>query len=138
MLRNEGQEQRHDLYEDSLRSARLLGVEVHLSGSMPETGEARRIVSMAIETCATNTVRHAGGNLLFVTCRQDGDRYTLLFRNNGERPKKPIRESGGLANLRAETERIGGTMYVHGRPAFVLMLELPDERNRFGADATLW
>ena len=118
---------RRDEYALMLETARTLGVTVHVEGAMPEREPARHILTVAIHECFTNTLRHAHGSALFVRIREAEDRVTAVLSNDGEQPKGPIRERGGLSSLRELAERAGGRMHVQTAPDFSITLELPKE-----------
>ena len=65
---------------------------------------------------AANAVKHAGGDEITVSFSDGG----FVITNNGEAPKKPIEESGGLLSLRRLVEEEGGEMSVTGDPVFSL------------------
>ena len=49
----------------------------------------------------------------------------MRFTNNGRPPAAPVKETGGLANLRRRIEAIGGTMTINSAPQFEMILHLP-------------
>ena len=72
----------------------------------------------------TNVVKHANGNELYVTVREDGKTLTASFTNNGNPPSGEIAEGGGLSSLRTLVEREGGIMTIRSKPAFSLELTM--------------
>ena len=54
-------------------------------------------------------------------------RDVAVFVSDGEPPAGPVRETGGLANLRALIERQGGQMEIESAPVFRLVLRLKKE-----------
>ena len=79
----------------------------------------------AVHECLTNTVKHAGGDRLWLTLRSDGSILTAELTNNGAPPQGSIRETGGLLNLRRTVENAGGNMTTETAPRFLLRVELP-------------
>lgn len=114
-----------DPLEDTIRMARRIGVVVDITGPLPESGQARALIVQAVEQCATNTVRHAGGDRLSVTITGSGPQITAVFTNNGSVPKGPVVETGGLAVLRKAVEEAGGCMTIRSKPAFLLSITVP-------------
>lgn len=112
------------------RAARSVDVEILLDGTLPEQEETRAVVISAVHECLTNTVKHAGGDRLWLKLRSDGAVLTAELTNNGTPPKGPIRATGGLLNLRRAVERAGGTMTTEAAPRFLLRVELPEGGNR--------
>ena len=75
----------------------------------------------------TNTLRHAHGDRLRLSVTDTGSCLLAEFTNNGEQPKAPIRETGGLATLRKIAEQAGIRMDLSSDPAFSLILTIPKE-----------
>lgn len=111
-------EEHDDLLTEVLWMARSIGVTVELHGSLPESKEQRTILAHAIQECAANTVKHAGGDRLNVTLSEN----EIDITNNGKPPKGEIAESGGLLSLRRSAEEAGGTMTVQSQPEFRLTI----------------
>ena len=114
-----------DALADTIDTAAAIGVDVTISGRVPLEEPARHLLASAVQECAANAVKHAGGTALSVRIGQTfgGMRFTL--ENDGAPPAGPVRESGGLVSLRALTKIRGGRMYVRSLPAFRLDIFLP-------------
>ena len=115
---------REKLYE----SADSSGVTVRIRGTEPANGAAD-LMYAAMQVCLNNAIQHAQATELMTNIWEDGDRYTVLIRNNGRPPEKTITEGGGLSNLRRRIERIGGTMTVQSLPEFALVIGIPNRGN---------
>ncbi|MBR3430449.1 MAG: hypothetical protein IKG87_10155 [Clostridia bacterium] len=118
--RNEG-----DPVEEAVRAARRIGVAVEIRGAVPAAEPARGLIAQAIVQCASNAVRHAGGDRLDTVITESEAAVTAAFSNNGTPPKGPVTETGGLAVLRKAVEEAGGSMAIQSEPAFCLTLFLP-------------
>ena len=114
-----------DPLEEAMRTARRIGVSVAITGDIPEAEPARVLIAQAVEQCAANTVRHAGGDRLTVVLTGSDAEVSAVFTNNGTPPKGPIVETGGLAVLRRTVEGAGGAMTVKSDPAFRLSITIP-------------
>lgn len=114
-----------DALAGAVDMAEAIGVEVTLTGPVPREEPGRGLLAAAIQECAANAVKHAGGTALSVRIarEENGTRFTL--ENNGAPPAAPIREAGGLLSLRTLTESRGGRMEVTGEPVFRLDIILP-------------
>ena len=115
---------REKLYE----SADSSGVTVRIRGAEPANGAAD-LMYAAMQVCLNNAIQYAQATELMTNIWEDGDRYTVLIRNNGRPPEKTITEGGGLSNLRRRIERIGGTMTVQSLPEFALVIGIPNREN---------
>ena len=115
---------REKLYE----SADSSGVTVRIRGAEPTNGAAD-LMYAAMQVCLNNAIQYAQATELMANIWEDGDRYTVLIRNNGRPPEKTITEGGGLSNLRRRIERIGGTMTVQSLPEFALVIGIPNRGN---------
>ena len=111
---------REKLYE----SADSSGVTVRIRGAEPANGAAD-LMYAAMQVCLNNAIQYAQATELMANIWEDGDRYTVLIRNNGRPPEKTVTEGGGLSNLRRRIERIGGTMTVQSLPEFALVIGIP-------------
>ena len=115
---------REKLYE----SAESSGVTVRIRGTEPANGAAD-LMYAAMQVCLNNAIQHAQATELMTNIWEDGDRYTVLIRNNGRPPETTITEGGGLSNLRRRIERVGGTMTVQSLPEFALVIGIPNRGN---------
>ena len=115
-----------DALADAVDMAEAIGVEVTITGRAPAEEPGRGVLAAAIQECAANAVKHAGGNALTVRIAREADGLRFTLENNGRVPAQPIRESGGLLSLRALTESKGGRMEVTSVPAFRLTIFLPE------------
>ena len=59
-------------------------------------------------------------------CRitEAGGKMCIEIENDGESPKKPIIEGGGLGNLHRMVQGAGGIMDIQSQPVFKIKLEL--------------
>lgn len=127
VLKNEASPEKPRTDWELLRkAAQSVDVEIVLSGELPENERQRAVVISAVHECLTNTVKHAGGDRLWLTLRRGGNMLTAELTNNGAPPKGPIRETGGLLDLRRAVEKAGGTMTTEAAPRFLLRVELPE------------
>ena len=129
LLMREGEEPddvARDPVDDALTAARAMGVTVAVSGEMPDSDIMRKLLGQAIRECAANAVKHASGDRMDVTLSREDESIKASLSTNGDPPKMPIRESGGLLNLRRSVEAAGGTMTVTADPQFTLTIILPD------------
>jgi hypothetical protein len=124
-----------DQLADAVEMAKAIAVRVKINGMIPETGELRDILASAINECATNTQKHAGGDTLTVTTEEKGDTVIFIFTGNGQPPEKDtagsgsvpentIRETGGLASLRTLVENAGGTMEIKAEEDFTVIIRM--------------
>ena len=130
LLMREGEEPNDalpDSIERAVSAAREMGVTVSVSGELPTGRNIFALIDRAIRECAANTVKHAKGDRLEVriSCEEADVRVTLT--GNGEPPDGPIRESGGLLNLRLSIEAAGGTMEVSAEPRVTVTMSIPEE-----------
>ena len=126
-LLGEAQQQEGDLLQEALQNAQKIGVDTDISGDIPENHAVRGLLAQAIDQCAANTVRHAGGDRLFVKITEEQGGIFAEFSNNGKAPEGPVTETGGLAALRRATEAAGCTMTIQSDPAFLLTIFIPKQ-----------
>lgn len=123
MLRLESESPKNDEPLDMLmKAAHSVGIEICITGQMPEQEDANRLFFEAATEALTNAVRHADAKKLCIAFSEDDSSYSVCFMNDGKQPQNKIVEGGGLGSLRQKTEQIGGTMEVLYQPEFVLKL----------------
>ena len=116
-----------DPYDALLAEAAALGVEIRLDGMLSIEPEIYDLVVQAIRECLTHCVRHAHGAAVFVRITGIPGGYTVVITNDGEKPRGPIREGGGLSALRQRIEHAGGEMSLSHYPEFLLHFTLMRE-----------
>ena len=117
--------------EDPIRlavsRAEAIGVEVRISGPLPEDEKIRLLLGDAIRECAANTVKHGGGDTLEVRIERTDGALLLSLSNNGSATSEHVRETGGLLSLRKEAEAQQGTMSVMSLPVFTVTFTFPED-----------
>lgn len=129
ILTNMTVENLEDLYQNTGKHARELGIEIHLEGEAPKNSTYRLLLDRVIRECVTNCARHAHGSDVNVTIEEDSEAYSIRITNNGELPKPKAREGGGLSSLRRALESEGCTMVTVFEPAFCLRLRMPKRQS---------
>ncbi|MBQ9228144.1 MAG: ATP-binding protein [Eubacterium sp.] len=113
-----------DRLETLYKAAKAVDVTLRIDGEIPQEPRLNRLVAQAINECLTNTVKHADGSELNVRLTEQDGIIVVELTNNGRQPKKPIKEKGGLRNLRTSVELYGGMMEVIAQPRFLLRIKL--------------
>lgn len=126
-LKDDRENQAEDEFSVLLHSADDLGVRIETEGSPPEDEALRKVVATGLHECLTNLLRHAHGDLLRVALRWQSEGLIVIYSGNGDPPKGPIRETGGLRILRTMTEQLGGTMELSADPTLRVTLTFPKE-----------
>ena len=72
-------------------------------------------------------MRHGGADCLTIDIRDEDGHYYVEIRNNGKKPGAPIREGGGLGNLRRRLEQEGAQMKIDSSDGVTLILTIPKE-----------
>lgn len=114
-----------DEWEAMEKRAKELGIKVCLDGPLPADAFLRHLLILSVRECATNCVRHAGGDKVFVSIRPGAESITWVITNSGKAPSDEIIEGGGLSGLRRRLEQEGGTMKVASAPRFALTVTMP-------------
>ena len=130
LLMQEGEEPNDALpnsIERAVSAAREMGVTVSVSGTLPAGKTVCGLIDRAIRECAANTVKHASGDRLDVRISREDDSVRVTLCSSGKPPTGPIRESGGLLNLRRSIESAGGSMEVSAAPRVTLNIVLTEE-----------
>ena len=115
-----------------IQDAGAVGVQVRLSGSLPQSEELSFVFLIALRECLSNGVRHAGATELWAEMEEDGGAFSIHITNNGTPPKGEVVPKGGLHNLYRYVLGCGGRMEIQSQPAFALRVTLPKEENPSG------
>ncbi len=129
MLKGEvGKTDEEDSMKELLQTADAIGAKIKIFGKMPADLTQKNLLVLAMRECLMNTIRHAGGDTVFVQIEKKKTFFIIEITNNGQIPKIPITEGGGLSSLRKKMERVGGEMSITIVPRFCLKLKIPVER----------
>lgn len=135
LLKNEERESWQEPCFFSLTHADSLGIRIELNGELPEDETLVSVADTAITVHVTNVLRHAEGDTAYISIEKTPEGYVMCFTNNGTPPCEPVKETGGLANLRRLTEKIGGAMTINSSPQFEMILHLPEKaKGEYGQD----
>ncbi len=116
--------QKNDDYALMFKTAKDVGVNIMVQGILPQDQDRKRIISTAMHECITNTIRHAGGDELYIKIIEMKGSLIAEFTNNGKAPDKQIRLTGGLDMLRCMVEDYGGVLQVESAPIFKLIIKI--------------
>ena len=106
------------------KDAEKWNLELQILGKIPNQTVIQNIFYAAIREALTNTVKHTKGTKVMCRITEVGGKMCIEIENDGESPKKPIIEGGGLGNLRRMVQGAGGIMDIQSRPVFKIKLEL--------------
>ena len=120
-----GDEDETDAFRELSHAAEAIGAGIELTGELPKSPSALRLLTAAMRECLTNAVRHAGGRRIFVRVCVRGTFAEAVITNDGRPPEREITEGGGLSSLRARIESSGGQMRIQSLPAFSLCVTIP-------------
>lgn len=109
------------------RVAGMIGCRVQFVGRQPSERKPLLLLYAAVREALTNAVRHAGADCLTVDISDIGNFYHAEIRSNGRKSSAPIREGGGLGNLRRRLEQEGARMQIDNSDGVALILTIPKE-----------
>lgn len=116
-----------DAFTELKKAALDMGIQLELSGTLPEDDSTAYILIVAMRECVTNAVRHAGAKKLVVAVEYRDGQARMQIKNDGVAPAGTVVEGGGLSALRRRIERAGGRMTVQSAPVFMLCVTVPVE-----------
>ena len=123
VLRLEAEPQQETDSLASLRNAaQAIGMQVHVSGHLPENAQHRKLIAAIGAETLTNAVRHAGARQLWIDVEKTDAAYAIRYTNDGMVPPGPVAEGGGLSTARRKIEAAGGRMLIECAPQFVLTI----------------
>lgn len=113
--------------KELVQVAGMIGCQVRFNGRQPSERKPLLLLYAAVREALTNAVRHAGADCLTIDIRDEGNRYHAEIRNNGQKNNTPIREGGGLGNLRRRFEQEGASLLIDSSDGVTLILTIPKE-----------
>lgn len=126
LLREEAKDEEALTQVDRLKEAAThLGVDLQIVGEMPADSDIMNLVCVGIQECLTNAIQHAGADQMSVEILKKHEEYEVTYTNNGDAPKRPIMEGGGLSLLRQTAAKLNATMEYIVSPQFTLVLHIP-------------
>ena len=108
-----------------IRDAAVSGIQVKITGDLPETEETLHLLLPVMREACVNAARHADAAILHVDAEQTPDAFTLRMTNDGKQPEKEITPQGGLVDLCKIITEAGGRMEFRSQPVFELTVTLP-------------
>lgn len=112
-------------------AAKHLGINLIINGNMPEHYDVMNLICVGIQECMTNAIQHAGADKMEVSIEKDDLNYSVVYTNNGNPPKYPIKEGGGLKLLKETAEKMHASIKYGTEGPFVLNLTIPRPENDF-------
>lgn len=109
-------------WEKLVSTARAIGVEIHLNGTLPTEKKELSVFVDIVHEALNNAIRHGAANNLDITLEEEDQMVRCTIRNDGTPPDGPIREKGGLKNIRERITLYGGEMSISTTPYFTLAL----------------
>lgn len=108
-----------------IRDAAVSGIQVKITGNLPETAETLHLLLPVMREACVNAARHADATMLYVAVEQSSDAVILRMTNDGKQPEEEITPRGGLVDLGKVITEAGGRMEFRSQPAFALTVTLP-------------
>lgn len=108
-----------------IRDAAVSGIQVKITGNLPETEETLHLLLPVMREACVNAARHADATMLYVAVEQSTGAVTLRMTNDGKQPVEEITPRGGLVDLSKMITEAGGRMEFWSQPAFALTVTLP-------------
>lgn len=105
--------------EDMVEGIPGLTVDIAVDPDL-DLGEEQQVAFVRLaQEAVTNTIRHSEASRLQIDLSQDGDRVTLVARDDGVGARSPVL-GNGLRGLRERFEALGGELTVDGADGFVV------------------
>ncbi|WP_245543889.1 sensor histidine kinase [Peptoniphilus grossensis] len=117
------------LFEKLISAAKDIGVKVHLHGKTPDNERDWILLVDIVHEALNNALRHGEAKNIWIYLSEDDLNKFLKIENDGLPAHEPIREKGGLKNIRQHIESYGGRMEIKASPKFQLNLSWPKGEN---------
>ena len=115
--------QRLEMLKETFRG---MDVAVEIRGDLPENRELADSFAVIAAECVTNAVRHGYASCVQIRFFQN-DCWRMTVTDNGIPPASPIREGGGIGEMRRRIHRLGGALTLHTVPRFRIEISVPKE-----------
>lgn len=115
----------YSAWEKLVSTAREIGVEIRLNGTLPTEKKVLSVFVDIVHEALNNAIRHGEAKNLDITLEEEDQMVRCTIRNDGTPPDGPIREKGGLKNIRERITLYGGKMSISATPYFTLALSWP-------------
>lgn len=115
-------QQENDSLASLKNAAKAIGMQVHVSGRIPENAQIQKLIAAMGAETLTNAVRHAGARQLWIDVEETETAHCVRYTNDGTIPAGSVTEGGGLSTARRKVESAGGRMFIETAPRFMLTL----------------
>ena len=117
-----------DDFNEFLRDAKVAGVRVDISGTLPKEGKMLRFLIPIFREACVNAARHADATVLNIASEMTEDAITIRITNDGRTPEGEVVPRGGLTDLGRQIENAGGKWKIRSLPEFTLTITLPADK----------
>lgn len=117
------------LFEKLISAAKDLGVSVHVDEKNSMNENDWGLLVDIVHESLNNAIRHGETKNIWIYLRSDELNNFCKIENDGLVPLDPIKEKGGLKNIRQQIESHGGSMTINISPKFQLNLSWPRGEN---------
>ena len=117
------------LFEKLISAAKDIGVKVHVDGKTPSQERDWILLIDIVHEALNDAIRHGDAKNIWIYLSEDELNKFLKIENDGLPAHGPIREKGGLKNIRQHIENYGGRMEIKVKPKFQLNLSWPKGEN---------
>lgn len=111
--------------ETVIEAFSLIGVQIRMSGLLPDDPTSAALFVRAIREGGTNAVKHAQASYVSAVCGSHSNRWSLSIENSNPNGKTADALGTGLSELKERTERLGGTMTIDADEFFKLRISVP-------------
>jgi PAS domain-containing protein len=102
-----------------------LSVSVIVKGRPADDPEAADVQMKTTFEAVTNAVRHGYADEIVLVFSRTKDCWRLDITDDGIAPEGPIREGGGLSEIRRRVQSLGGSFSYRTSPGFSLTIQTP-------------
>ena len=109
---------------DSIKNAfSLIGIDIVVSGSLPENSAVAAGYTRIIREASTNAVKHGHAKRISVDIRETPKERTLSISNDGVAASEGIRFGTGLPGMNETAKSFGGTLAVTSYNPFTIVVK---------------
>lgn len=116
-----------DAFRQLKDACRSLGCDLRLDGALPDSPELSYLIISILREAAINAARHGEANRIDATLSKKSGGCLLTVTDNGKGAAGPLREGGGLSDIRKRIEHIGGMLKISTENGVRLTVYLPED-----------
>jgi len=104
-----------------------IGVKIHIRGELPLDRDIALAFVQIFQEATVNSIAHGYANEIYAEISHNDKNFVMRITDNSTLSEKEIKEGGGIASMRRQTEKLSGCLTVGYMPGFTLSASVPEK-----------